>query len=70
HSGSKKGTTHGTMWQYDRHVPLLWYGWNIPVGETTQQTYIADIAATLAALLKIQEPSGCIGTPIAPIFKK
>ena len=70
HSGSKKGTTHGTMWQYDRHVPLLWYGWNIPAGETTQQTYIADIAATLAALLKIQEPSGCIGTPIAPIFKK
>ncbi|RYU95856.1 alkaline phosphatase PafA [Emticicia agri] len=70
HGGSKKGTTHGTMWQYDRHVPLLWYGWNIPVGETTQQTYIADIAATLAALLKIQEPSGCVGTPIEPIFKK
>jgi hypothetical protein len=70
HSGSKKGTTHGTMWQYDRHVPLLWYGWNIPVGETIQQTYIADIAATLAALLKIQEPSGCIGKPIEPIFKK
>ncbi len=70
HSGSKKGTTHGTMWQYDRHVPLLWYGWNIPKGETIQQTYIADIAATLAALLKIQEPSGCIGKPIEPIFKK
>lgn len=70
HSGSKKGTTHGTMWQYDRHVPLLWYGWNIPAGETIQQTYIADIAATLAALLKIQEPSGCIGKPIESIFKK
>lgn len=70
HSGSKKGTTHGTMWQYDRHVPLLWYGWNIPVGETIQQTYISDIAATLAALLKIQEPSGCVGKPIEPIFKK
>ena len=70
HSGSKKGTTHGTMWQYDRHVPLLWYGWNIPVGETTDQTYISDIAATLAALLRIQEPSGCVGKPIQPIFKK
>ncbi|WP_337045069.1 alkaline phosphatase PafA [Emticicia sp. 17c] len=70
HSGSKKGTTHGTMWQYDRHVPLLWYGWNIPVGETIEQTYISDIAATLAALLKIQEPSGCVGKPIKPIFEK
>ncbi|UTA67353.1 MULTISPECIES: alkaline phosphatase PafA [Emticicia] len=70
HSGSKKGTTHGTMWQYDRHVPLLWYGWNIPAGETTEQTYISDIAATLAALLKIQEPSGCVGKPIQAILKK
>ncbi|PLK42358.1 alkaline phosphatase PafA [Emticicia sp. TH156] len=70
HSGSKKGTTHGTMWQYDRHVPLLWYGWNIPAGETTEQTYVSDIAATLAALLKIQEPSGCVGKPIQAILKK
>ena len=70
HGASKKGTTHGSMWQYDRHVPLLWYGWNIPVGETVEQTYISDIAATLAALLKIQEPSGCVGKAIKPIFDK
>ncbi len=67
---TKKGTTHGTMWQYDRHVPLLWYGWKIPQGETVEQTYISDIAATLAALLNILEPSGCVGKPIKEVFVK
>lgn len=70
YSGSKKGTTHGTMWQYDRHVPLLFYGWNIPKGETVEQTYIADIAATLASLLNILEPNGCVGKPIKDVFAK
>ncbi|WP_435356623.1 alkaline phosphatase PafA [Emticicia sp. SJ17W-69] len=70
YSGSKKGTTHGTMWQSDRHVPLLWYGWKIPQGETVEQTYISDIAATLAALLNILEPNGCVGKPIKDIFVK
>jgi hypothetical protein len=66
----KKGTTHGTMWQYDRHVPLLWYGWKIPQGETVEQTYISDISATLAALLNILEPNGCVGKPIKEVFVK
>jgi phosphopentomutase len=58
------------MWQYDRHVPLVWYGWKIPKGETLEQTYISDIAATLAALLNILEPNGCVGSPIKDIFSK
>ncbi len=70
YSGSKKGTTHGTMWQSDRHVPLVWYGWKIPQGETVEQTYISDIAATLAALLNVLEPNGCVGSPIKDIFSK
>jgi predicted AlkP superfamily pyrophosphatase or phosphodiesterase len=70
YSGTKKGTTHGTMWQSDRHVPLVWYGWKIPQGETVEQTYISDIAATLAALLNILEPNGCVGSPIKDIFSK
>lgn len=68
--GYKKGTTHGTMWQYDRHVPLLWYGWNIKQGHTVKQTYISDIAATLASLLNILEPNGCVGKAIEEVFEK
>ncbi|MCC6837803.1 MAG: hypothetical protein IT234_04600 [Bacteroidia bacterium] len=58
------GTTHGSPYSYDTHVPLLFYGWNVKRGSTTDQVYITDIAATLAMMLNIQFPNGCIGTPI------
>jgi hypothetical protein len=61
---SKTGTTHGTWNPYDTHIPLLWYGWNIKHGVTNQEVYMTDISATLAALLHIQMPNGCIGKVI------
>lgn len=63
------GTTHGVWNPYDAHIPLLWYGWNIRPGKTNRETYMTDIAATLAALLHIQMPSGCIGTVIQEVIK-
>ncbi|MES2480203.1 MAG: alkaline phosphatase PafA [Bacteroidota bacterium] len=68
YSDGKKGTTHGTWNPYDTHIPLLWYGWGIPQGETFQRTEVTDIAATIAALLHIQVPNGCVGKVIE--FKK
>lgn len=65
--GSNKGTTHGTMFSYDTHVPLLWYGFQVPAGETAKKTHITDIAPTLAQLLHILEPNGSIGQPIEAI---
>jgi predicted AlkP superfamily pyrophosphatase or phosphodiesterase len=62
--GTKTGTTHGSWNPYDSHIPLLWYGWHIPKGETWQRVNMTDISATLAALLYIQMPNGCIGEPI------
>jgi predicted AlkP superfamily pyrophosphatase or phosphodiesterase len=63
------GTTHGAGYPYDSHIPLLWYGWGIRPGKTNRETYMTDIAATLAALLHIQMPSGCIGKPITEVMK-
>ncbi|HUS01650.1 MAG TPA: alkaline phosphatase PafA [Chitinophagaceae bacterium] len=63
------GTTHGVWNPYDAHIPLLWYGWNIKTGKTNRETYMTDIAATLAALLHIQMPNGCVGTVIQEVFK-
>ena len=65
----KTGTTHGTWNPYDAHIPLLWYGWNIRSGETHAVVNMTDISATLAALLHIQMPNGCIGKPIKGIVK-
>ncbi len=63
------GTTHGTWNPYDTHIPLLWYGKSIPHGTTHTVVNMTDIAPTLAALLNIQMPNGCIGKPITEIVK-
>ena len=65
--GSSTGTTHGSWSPYDAHIPLLWYGWQIKPGRTTREVYMTDIAATLAALLRIQMPSGSIGKVIQEV---
>ncbi|MBX3241707.1 MAG: alkaline phosphatase family protein [Chitinophagaceae bacterium] len=62
--GSVKGATHGTWYPYDAHIPLVWMGWKIKPGFTNRVTGMTDIAPTVAALLRIQAPSGSIGTPI------
>jgi len=66
---SKTGTTHGTWNPYDTHIPLLFYGWNIKHGKTNRETHMTDIAATLAALLHVQMPNGCIGHVIEEVEK-
>jgi predicted AlkP superfamily pyrophosphatase or phosphodiesterase len=63
------GTSHGTTYSYDTHVPLLWYGWNIKPGYTSDPVSITDIAPTIAAFLNIMEPNACTGIPIVYITK-
>jgi predicted AlkP superfamily pyrophosphatase or phosphodiesterase len=65
-----KGCTHSVWNPYDAHIPLIFMGWNIDHGTTNRTTAMTDISATLAALLHIQMPSGCIGTPIVEVIKK
>ncbi|RYE09796.1 MAG: alkaline phosphatase family protein [Sphingobacteriaceae bacterium] len=70
YSGSgATGTTHGTWNPYDAHIPLVFMGWGILHGHTNRETHITDIAATVAALLHIQAPNGCIGQPISEVLK-
>ena len=69
-SYSRKGTTHSVWNPYDTHIPLIFMGWKIEHGVTNRTTYMTDISATLAALLHIQMPSGCIGTPIGEVISR
>jgi predicted AlkP superfamily pyrophosphatase or phosphodiesterase len=46
-------TTHGTMYGYDQHVPIILYGRGIKPGEYTRPVTPADIAPTLAFLCGI-----------------
>lgn len=63
------GTTHGVWHPYDSHIPLLFYGWKINRGSTNREVYMTDIAPTVAALLRIQMPNGCIGKPITEVAR-
>lgn len=65
--GGKTGTTHGVWNPYDAHIPLLWFGWKIKPGRLNRETYMTDIAPTVAALLQIQMPNAAIGSAITEV---
>ena len=59
-----KGTDHGAWNSYDTHIPLVFMGWGIKHGATTKQTFMTDIAPTIAAMLHVLAPNGCVGKAI------
>ena len=65
---TRGGTTHSTGYTYDTHNPLIFLGKGIVPMQTNKMYYITDIAPTLAALLRIQEPNGNIGNIITEVF--
>ena len=69
YSGAFGRTNHGVWCAYDSHIPLLFMGWGVAKGRTCREVHVTDIAATVAALLKIQMPSGCVGVPVTEVIK-
>lgn len=57
-SSERTGTEHGSPYSYDTHVPLIFYGWQIPNGISNQKVVIPQIAPTVSDMLQIQQPSG------------
>ena len=68
-TGGRSGTSHGTLYSYDTHVPLLLCGWGIAPGVWTNPVSPADIAPTLCNLLGIESPSACDGVILSPALK-
>ena len=64
---SSGGTTHGSSYSYDTHVPLIFWGGVIPNGKTDRKVNIRDIAPTISNLLGISYPNGCTGNPLIEI---
>jgi len=67
--GSLKGTTHGNWNPFDIHIPLVFMGWHVKHGATNETVHMTDIAATLAAMLHIQMPGGCVGKPVVSMLQ-
>ena len=64
YSWRQGGTTHGSCFSYDTHVPLIFWGGNVRKGKTDRKIYVKDIAPTICLLLGISYPNGCTGNPI------
>jgi predicted AlkP superfamily pyrophosphatase or phosphodiesterase len=56
------GTTHFSPWSYDRHVPLGFYGAPFVPGIYHGRVQPVDLAATLASVLGVEQPSASVGT--------
>ena len=67
--GGSKGTSHGLWNPYDAHIPNVWFGWKVKPGNTYRETYMTDIAPTIAAFLKIQMPSGSVGKVLEEVIQ-
>jgi arylsulfatase A-like enzyme len=58
---STTGTTHGTTFGYDTHVPVIFMGAGLRPGRYDESIAVNDIAPTLATLLDVETPSGSVG---------
>ena len=67
---SAHGTTHGTTYSYDAHVPVIFMGPGIQAGRFDETIAVNDIAPTLATLLGIETPSGSVGRVLREIFDR
>jgi predicted AlkP superfamily pyrophosphatase or phosphodiesterase len=63
--GKLSGTTHGTPYAYDTHVPLLLAGPGIRPGRYAARVSTLDLAPTLADLLGVLPPAGSEGRILA-----
>lgn len=63
-----KGTTHGSGWNYDTHVPILFMGRGIQHREVARRTSITDIAPTIALVLGMTVPDASNGTTVLEVL--
>lgn len=64
----EKGTTHGSGYEYDTHVPFILYGSGIPAGEIMEWSCIPQIAPSLAELLRIARPNASTASLLPGLF--
>jgi predicted AlkP superfamily pyrophosphatase or phosphodiesterase len=66
---SASGTTHGTPFNYDSHVPVIFMAPGIRPGHYYQKIAVNDIAPTLCAIAGVEEPSGSVGRVLQEMWQ-
>jgi len=60
---------HGSPWAYDGFVPVVFAGANVPAAMIVRPISTVDVAATLAAYLRTDKPSGLAGKPLPEVLQ-
>lgn len=63
------GTTHGSPWTYDTHVPILFYGAGVQHTEVLRRTHITDIVPTISAIVGMSLTDACTGRVVDEVVK-
>jgi hypothetical protein len=61
---------HISGYNYDTHIPLIWYGWKIKKQIITRATFSKDIAPSITTMLKFPLPTGSTGSPIFELYER
>ncbi|MBP8824103.1 MAG: alkaline phosphatase family protein [Flavobacteriales bacterium] len=64
-----KGADHATAWNYDTHVPVIFFGHGVAKGEVLRRTSITDIAPTVAAILGMALPNAADGQVVPEVVR-
>jgi predicted AlkP superfamily pyrophosphatase or phosphodiesterase len=67
---SPRGSTHGTPWWYDRHVPMIFMGPGIAAGRDTSRAETVDFAPTAATWLRIPFPADLDGKVLSAVVRR
>ena len=64
------GTTHGTPYNYDAHIPLIIMGRRVTAGEYSDHVALNDLAPTLATLAGVEIPAGSSGRVLTEALRR
>jgi hypothetical protein len=65
-----RGTTHGSPWAYDTHVPVFMCGAGVSPGRNQEPLEQARVASTLAALLHVAPPEAATLPPLPGVHAR
>ena len=67
--GGGTGATHGTPYNYDSHIPLVFMGPGVRPGTYYTTAVLNDLAPTVASMIEVEIPSGSVGRVLDEIIQ-
>ena len=61
---------HEAAWAYDTYVPIAFTGADVVAAMVYRAVSTVDVAATLAAYARTNQPSASVGTPLPEVFER